>query len=172
MLVLSWVWELPFYSKAAGLRRQVLGGWSMNAITTFYAGQPVAVVSGKDNDFGIGTDRPNVVGDWKLDPGRSRQAVLQQWFNPNAFQQNQLGQLGNLGRNVVVGPGSKGFDLALSKAIRISERKQVQFRCDAFNAFNWVNLGQPTGSLASVNFGRILSANDPRIFQLGLKYVF
>jgi Carboxypeptidase regulatory-like domain len=172
MLVLSSVWQLPFYSKAAGLRRQVLGGWSINTIATFYAGQPVAVVSGKDNDLGIGIDHPDVVGAWKLDPSRSRQEVIQQWFSPSAFRQNQSGQLGNLGRNVVIGPGFKGVDLALSKAIRISERKQIQLRCDAFNAFNWVNLGQPTGSLASVNFGRILSANDPRIFQLGLKFMF
>ena len=172
MLVLSWVWELPLYGQATGLRRQALGGWSLNAITTFYAGQPVAVVSGKDNDFGIGSDHPDVVGVWKLSPDRSRQEVIQKWFNADAFQQNQPGRLGNLGRNVVIGPGSKGVDLALAKAIRISERHQVQFRCDAFNMFNWVNLGQPDGSLASVNLGRILSADSPRIFQLGLKYVF
>ncbi len=45
------------------------------------------VTSGTDRDFdGYTADRPNVVGDWKLSPGRTRQEVLQQWFAPPAFQ--------------------------------------------------------------------------------------
>ncbi|MGA2271119.1 MAG: carboxypeptidase-like regulatory domain-containing protein [Bryobacteraceae bacterium] len=171
--VVSGVWELPFFSRATGLRRQVLGGWSLNAIATFYAGQPMMITTGLDGDFdGVTADRPNVVGNWQLSPSRSRQAVIQQWFNPAAFQANQPGQLGNLGRNVLIGPGSKNFDLEIHKSFRIAEHKELQFRCDMFNTFNWVNVGTPTLTLSSPNFGKILSAGSPRIFQLALKFLF
>jgi hypothetical protein len=173
MLVLSGVWQLPFFAAAKGVRRQVLAGWSLNGIATFYAGQPLLITSGTDRDFdGLTNDRPNVVGDWYLSPDRPRPQILQQWFNTSAFQANALGQLGNLGRNVVIGPGSKNVDLEIYKAFRLAERKELQFRADAFNTFNFVNAGNPTLTLNSPNFGKILSAGSPRVFQLALKLMF
>ena len=94
-----------------------------------------------------------MAGVWKLSPGRARQEVHQQWFNPAALQANQSGQLGNLGRNVLIGPGSKNFG------------KELRFRSDMFNTFNWVNAGTPTLTVSSPNFGKILSAGSPRFFQ-------
>jgi len=41
-----------------------------------------------------------------------------------------------------------------------------------FNAFNMVNLGNPEGRQRRATFGKITSAGSPRIFQLGLKYMF
>ena len=116
-------------------------------------------------------------------PSRSRDEVILTWFNPRAFAPNQPGQLGNLGRNVVIGPGFKGFDLGVSKNFRIREGHQLQFRAEAFNAFNWVNLGDPVCDLTKATYGRITSTSvsttaqttisrDARIFQFGLKYVF
>jgi hypothetical protein len=173
MLVLSGVWQLPFFANAKGVTRQALGGWSLNAIATFYAGQPLMITSGTDRDYdGLTADRPNVVGDWKLSPSRPRPEILQQWFNPAAFQANALGQLGSLGRNVLIGPGSKNVDLEIHKAFRISEHKELQFRADAFNTFNFVNAGTPNLTVNSSNFGKILSAGSPRIFQLALKFMF
>ena len=173
MLVLSGIWQLPFFADCQGVRRHVLGGWSLNAIATFYAGQPLMITSGTDRNYdGVTNDRPNVVGDWSLSPSRSRPQILQQWFNTGAFQANALGQLGNLGRNVVIGPGSKNVDLEIHKAFRLAENKELQVRADAFNTFNFVNAGTPTLTLNSPNFGKILSAGSPRIFQLALKLVF
>ena len=131
-MALSWVWELPGLSGLTGLRRTMLAGWSVNGIATFYAGQPLRIRSDRDNDFDSyqNGDRPDVVGDWKLSPNRSRDEVIQRWFDPRAFAPNRSGQLGNLGRNVVSGPGFKGVDLGVSKNFRITERHQVQFPTD------------------------------------------
>lgn len=171
--VLSGIWQLPFFSSAKGVARQVFGGWSLNAIATFYAGQPLMVASGTDRDFDCSSaNRPNVVGSWQLSSARSWAQVLQQWFNTAPFQLNALGQLGNLGRNVVIGPGSKNVDLEIHKGFRIAEHKELQFRADTFNIFKFVNVGSPTLSLNSLNFGKILSAGSPRIIQLALKFVF
>ncbi len=174
MLVLSWVWELPFFASAKGASRTLLGGWSVNGIASFYSGQPLPVRSDSDRDFDGNNrgDRPDVVGDWRLSPSRSRSEVIRAWFRPDAFLANRPGQLGNLGRNVVYGPGSKNFDLGIFKSFRIGEGRQVQFRCEMFNAFNFVNLGSPEVRLSRATFGQIQSAQAPRIFQFGLKYLF
>ncbi len=117
-------------------------------------------------------NRPDVVGDWKLSPNRPRNEVIRAWFKPDAFVPNQAGQLGNLGRNVVTGPGGKSFDLGIFKNFRITERRQLQFRCEMFNAFNFVNLSGPEVRITRATFGQIRSAESPRIFQFGLKYIF
>lgn len=38
--------------------------------------------------------------------------------------------------------------------------------------FNRVQLNNPVNALNNPNFGRIISAGDPRIVQLALKYTF
>jgi hypothetical protein len=46
---------------------------------------------------------------------------------------------------------------------------------EAFNAFNWVLLGNPVVNLSAANFGRITSysaAASPRVMQFALKYTF
>jgi hypothetical protein len=53
-----------------------------------------------------------------------------------------------------------------------SERHRVEFRAEFFNALNRVNLGNPNANFTSTLFGRITSASDPRIIQLGLRYSF
>ncbi len=174
MVALSWVWELPFFSTASALPRALFGGWSVNGIATFYAGTPVDIRSDRDNDYdgSSSNDVPDVIGDWRLDPNRSRSEVIEKWFNPAAFQANKSGKLGNLGRNVVTGPGSKSFDIGITKDFQIAEAHRVQFRCEMFNAFNMVNLSNPEGRQRRGTFGKITSAGSPRIFQLGLKYMF
>jgi hypothetical protein len=41
-----------------------------------------------------------------------------------------------------------------------------------FNLLNTVQLNNPVSSLNNSNLGIVTSANDPRIVQLALKYVF
>jgi len=174
MLALSWVWELPFFQQPGGARRALLGGWSVSGIATFYAGQPVRLQTYKDNDYDGNSkgDRPDVVGAWKLNPNRPRAQAIEAWFRQDAFEPNKPAQLGSAGRNFVIGPGSKHFDIAVLKDFRITERQRFQFRCEMFNAFNMVNLGTPEGRITKGNFGKIRSAGSPRIFQFGLKYIF
>ncbi|HEU0138416.1 MAG TPA: carboxypeptidase regulatory-like domain-containing protein [Bryobacteraceae bacterium] len=174
LLSLSWVWEIPGFSGSSGLAKALFQGWSANGIATFYSGGPVEIATGKDNDFDGNSsgDRPDVVGAWKLDPNRSRSEVIQAWFNPKAFVENGLGQLGMLGRNVVTGPGMKNVDLGISRSFRVTEASRLQFRAEAFNLFNWVNLESPQGNVSNALFGQITSARDPRIVQFGLKFLF
>jgi hypothetical protein len=171
---ISYVWQVPFTSRFKGVAGAILDGWEASGIATFYSGLPVGVFSGRDNDFDGNTanDKPDVVGEWMLDPNRPRQEVIQKWFDPAAFVVNPRGRIGTLGRNVVNGPGFKSIDLSIGKQFRITEQKYLQFRAEAFNAMNWVNLSNPEGRLSRATFGRISSAQSPRILQFGLKFAF
>jgi len=62
--------------------------------------------------------------------------------------------------------------MGLTRAFPIREKQSVEFRVEAFNVPNLVNLGNPILNLTSGTFGQILSATDPRILQLALKFVF
>jgi hypothetical protein len=89
---------------------------------------------------------------------------------------------GNVGRALpdVRTPGTVNFDLSLLKNTRITERVNLQFRAEAFNFLNHVNLGAPNttfaagpdGKNSSASFGTISSARDARVMQLGLKVIF
>ncbi len=54
-----------------------------------------------------------------------------------------LDQIGNIRRNSSFGPNLFNTDMSLEKNIPFGERFQAQFRMDAFNAFNHINLGNP-----------------------------
>ncbi|MBI3282443.1 MAG: carboxypeptidase regulatory-like domain-containing protein [Acidobacteria bacterium] len=174
ILAVSWVWEVPVKFEHR-LAQAFLGGWLVNGIATLYSGQPFLITSDRDNDFdgNARNDRPDVAGDWRLSPNRPRGEVVQRWFTPGAFAVNRSGELGNLGRNVVTGPGLKNIDGGVLKNFRVREGHAVQFRAELFNASNWVNLGQPEARLSRATFGRInATATGPRIVQFGLKYLF
>ena len=48
----------------------------------------------------------------------------------------------------------------------------MQLRFEAFNAFNQVRFNNPSGAINTANFGVITSAQDGRVIQLGVKYLF
>jgi hypothetical protein len=88
------------------------------------------------------------------------------------YSPNALGTFGNSERNGLRGPGAKNIDLGLHKTFETGGGTRLQFRIEAFNAFNWVNLGNPNTSRNSGNFGRITSAGSARVMQLALRVWF
>ena len=81
---------------------------------------------------------------------------------------------GSLGRNAFRGPGRVNLDLALEKRTNLTERVQLNFRAEFFNALNHTEWQSPT-STTSINsplLGQITSTYDPRIGQLALRLVF
>lgn len=79
---------------------------------------------------------------------------------------------GAMGAMSLRGPRSIQIDMGLTRSFPIREGHSLQFRMEAFNVPNLVNLRNPVGSLNSVDFGKILDAGDPRIMQAALKYAF
>ena len=55
-------------------------------------------------------------------------------------------------------PGQKNVDLGLFREFRFSERMHLQFRAEMTNAFNLVNLLDPTTNLSSSLLGQTRTA--------------
>jgi hypothetical protein len=177
--IASGVWQLPFgrgramgknWSRPADL---ALGGWEFSPIFTWQGGLPLTI--NQSQIVNIGGERrfrPNRVADGNLP---SDQRTIDRWFDTNAFvlvtasTPNQI--FGNSGVGIIRGPGLVNFDFNLSKDFALTERIQMQFRSEFFNAFNHANFGVPGVTLGS-GFGQIISAADARIIQFALKLRF
>jgi hypothetical protein len=83
-----------------------------------------------------------------------------------------VGTNGNMGRNSFRGPAYKTIDLSLFKDVKAGDRFTVEFRAEAFNLFNRVNLYNPAGDLGSPQFGKSTAAFPARQMQLGVKVLF
>jgi hypothetical protein len=102
------------------------------------------------------------------------------WFDTSAFELPPAGMYGNLGRNVLEGPGLVSLDLSVHKVIWRTERQNIGFRAEAFNVTNHPNFKIPsslalfTSSLNRVGFaGRITETTaTARQIQLALRWVF
>lgn len=154
-----------FHNRTA---QTILGDWNLSPIITKRSGLWFTPSAGRDNSLSaVGADRLNVVGDpHAVDPSIAR------WFNTAAFAANAPGTFGNAGRASLEGPGAFNIDVALVRKIRIWENTNLEIRAEAFNLLNHANFANPRSSLNDVNFGRVLTANDPRILQFAMKYVF
>lgn len=104
---------------------------------------------------------------------------MNQWFNPACVALQPTGTLGNLGRDVAIGPHLFDTDLAVLKDTKIRESLNLQFRAEFFNLFNHPNFGLPTSTAFSgagvpnSQFGKVTTiVGTPRQVQLALKLVF
>ena len=92
-----------------------------------------------------------------------------------------------VGRNSLRGPGYKAVDLTLVKAFGlpnmkvIGESSRLEFRVDAFNVFNNLNLlggsqsvesGHIVNDINSANFGQTTGSYPGRVVTLGLRFEF
>jgi hypothetical protein len=69
------------------------------------------------------------------------------WFDPCAFQLQEPGFLGNLGRGVLRGPSRVGVDLSINKDTPLKwlgEQGTLQFRFETFNLLNRANFRLPS----------------------------
>src|SRR5262249_21405048 len=94
------------------------------------------------------------------------------WFNRAAFALPAAGTQGNAGRASLPGPGFWEIDTAVSRIFRVRESMNLEARAEAFNLTNSYRAGIPVTAINNQNFGKILTAQDPRIMQLALKFVF
>jgi hypothetical protein len=156
--------------------------WSLSGTTRFATGFPVTLYDNSDSSL-LGTlgngannyllDTPQYLpGSLKINTnGRNGRPA----FNTSLFPDEELGQLGNARRRNFYGPGISNFDMTLDKNLRLAEAKSLEFRLEAFNAFNHAQFYGPAsvdGQIEDPNFGRIVSAAAPRLVQLAAKFTF
>lgn len=119
-------------------------------------------------------------------------------YNPGAFAEPTGLTFGDAGRNILTNPSRWNWDMGLFKHFAINrERQSIEFRAEAFNVFNhtqWEPLGGsnspnsnsytascyagPNNSpgdpscIAGSVFLHPTAAHNPRILQLGMKFIF
>lgn len=174
-MVASFVWDLPSPA-ARGPANWLLGGWQANGILSAQSGDPVNIFHGRDiagTTIG-GGQRPNLVGDPRagIDRGRDRIVNGGPWYNVGAYALPANGTFGNSGRNTMISPGDWNLDLGIFKNFAVSEKFQVQYRWEMFNALNHANLTNPVGRVTSGTAGEINTLTGPRIMQMGLRIEF
>ena len=171
--VTALIWNLSYYRGTSRAMKNLLNGWSLSPIVTFNSGLPFTVTTGKDNNYdGVNNDRANLVGDPVLDPHRTRQAVLNQWFNVAAFVANPIGTDGTSARNLLDAPGYRDVDMGIFRDFTFGDRFKLQFRGEFTNFFNLVSLNAPNATLSSSTVGQITGAQPMRQLQLGLRLAF
>ncbi len=174
-------YELPFgrgkmlLSGANHAVDMLVGGWSLNTVSTMQTGYPLQVYMNSNGNSALGTSRqrPNATG---TAPGvdASFGTRIDGWINKSAFSDAPAFTLGNVTRTIGMrGPGQVNWDISVFKTTQILESFKVQFRAEALNAMNTPLFRAPNTAFGNAAFGRITSqANFPRMLQLGLRFYF
>ena len=172
--VFSGIWKIDYLKDSKSALATLAQDWTLSAIVTLQTGTPLTITAGSDRNLdGLTNDRANLVGDPNLDHGRPEGELIEGWFNTAAFALPALGTNGSGGRNLVDGPGYRNVDLGLFRDISLRGSSVLQFRAEATNVFNLVNLSNPgTNIAAPATFGKIRTAGNMRRIQLGARLSF
>ena len=200
MLVINYLYELPFFKDRGKLSGKLLGGWQISGITQFQTGLPCSVAGatdvagvGLDSNFGcgvngqywvvngdpkiIGTFGPN--GHWFATTNPDGSPIFTK-PTPGTFNTQRV-------RNLIYQPGYQNWNLGLFKDFRLGEQKGLQFRAEAFNFINHPNWCGGSGCSGTTNigldpnnlntFGKVLTkgggvGNGERNLQLSLRLYF
>jgi hypothetical protein len=205
-LVISPIWEIPIGHGGNSLLQKVVGGWSVATIASFQSGNPFTLYSnnnsGQLDNF---LDRPDVIAPIHIFHDPRQQQTLggdcgggdlgHYYVDPSSFECNvgqpvglppdpdlpptggvPLFSHGNLGRNVMRGPGINNWDISIAKNFKFTESKSLEFRSEFFNAFNHVQFYGPTLQNGTEGFdplfGQVTSDRGPRVIQFALKLYF
>lgn len=151
--VLGFVWDVR--GPKSGILGKALGGWSLSGISHWQTGLPFTLRNGTDRngDGQNGPDRPDVsnlaaplntraivsstCATGYANPDQNNACVspaavhfIEGTGAPNAFTSR---------RNALRAPGIDNFDMTVSKGFRLTERFNLRYRVEMFNALNTTN---------------------------------
>jgi hypothetical protein len=196
-LVVSWSWMIPWdkpFRSGNAVLRKLTEGWTINGIASFQSGNPFTLYSNNNSsELDNYLDRPNVTGPIQIfsDPrtiqtlsGDCGGGTGRFYFNPANLvctaSADPLGtdggvplfSHGNMGRNVLRGPGINNWDLSFLKAFKFTETESLEFRAEMFNAFNHTQFYSPDNQGGSGTFGQVVTDRGARVMQFALKLYF
>jgi len=181
--VFSGLYRLPFgrgqrfFGNWGTVHELILGGWQLNGIFVSHTGTPFNVTYNNGNTDCPGTRPDRVAGQALSGPGTPEMYFNTAAFQPPAGTQGPMPDacaFGNVGRNLLYGPGLVNVDMSLFKEFQFKEAFRLQTRLEAFNATNTPHFSNPNSDLSTMsNFGEITHTNGKmRIIQLAAKFIF
>ena len=195
--VVSYRYDLPFFSGADGWKKAALAGWAISGITVFQSGTPFTVFDSGAGTAYIGPGyTPTLTG--SLAPGATVGSAythgdihqrLNGYLDPAQFEKaailptadggdGTVTVFGDLGRNIFRGPFQQNWDFSILKTFQLTERVNLRFSTDFFNIWNHANFANP--AITDVEtigpnspFGQIFSTTGtPRLIQFSLRLGF
>ena len=148
-VVVSGLWQLPYFRESDGWRRAVLGGWSISWIASYQSGQPysLAVTNDLNND---GNRRNDIV------PGSRDSVELPATYGVDL----------RISKEIRLG-GRVGLEL-IAEAFNLFDRDNITGQRTGYYTYN-----ASANTLApQSNFGQDTTAADNRIVQLAAKITF
>ena len=183
ILAVNTLYEVPVgkgksFSTGNGALDYILGNWQINNIFQAHSGTPFTCLDGNDvsNTGSLGFfayEHCNVVGSAAL----SHRGATE-WFNTAAFAVPTFGTYGDAGRNSIRGPNYWDWDASVFRNFPVGEGRLFQFRAEAYNLANHVNLGLPDGTITDgPTFGTIggtAYSNTAlnRQLEIAVKFIF
>ena len=180
-LSINYSYEIPLGKGMGGIPGHVLSGWQLSGIFTAQQGQPFTVTASTPAALSVaqvGTRSPNAVS------GRSRDDIIlggpNLYFDPQAYTAPGARELGNTGRNTLIGPSLVKWDFSLAKNFALTELWNLQFRSEFFNIFNHANFSGPAANLFTAAGARVGNAGvisrtlnqNQRQIQFALRLTF
>ena len=194
MVVINYVYTLPFFKNAQTTSGRLLGGWQISGVNQFQTGTPCSVFGttdyaqvGEVGSLGCGqtagefwnmTGTPKTLGQFSNSTASPNQyfsttnANGQPLFTPPAAG-TFVTQSGV--RDEIYGPGFRDWNLGLYKKFAITERHGLEFRAEAFDVDNHPNWTTTSAMFnpTSPSFGKVTSKTSlSRNLQLSLRYSF
>lgn len=180
--VFNFTYAIPSPRSSNGVVKGVFAGWELGGILTAQTGSPFSVLIHTDqaNSGTVQQDlqRPNFAPGTGCSTNAINPGNPSNYINLQCFSYPNPGEIGNLGRNTLRGPGLVDFDPSLSKTWGFDqERMKLQFRAEFFNILNRSNFFEPSqtifdGSGALIPTAPQLvppTATTSRQIQFGLK---
>jgi hypothetical protein len=198
LLNIGYVLQSPFFTNTKTLAGKLLGGWQLSGLTTYQTGTPFNVIANNGNNLlpgaGVGNGAsaggfPDVIGDPRTAPAVTNAPDITGplLYNPAAFAAPTGLTFGNAGRNIMSHTSRLNFDTGLFKNFYVTEKANFEFRAEAFNLFNHTQFNNINNTISCYggsnnsagdascldqSFLHPSSAHNPRLLQLGLKFIF
>jgi hypothetical protein len=189
MVIVTYIYDLPFFRNQNNLRAKLLGGWEIAGSSQFQTGSPCGI--GTNNDYaGVGEFGSFGVGScpegqfWVLNgpvtintgafAGSAPSASSPRYFTVNATPP-PAGTF-NLQpgvRDSIYAPGFQDWNVGLLKTFAVTEKSLFQFRAEGYDFINHPNLSAPNWTPTSSQFGMVTSKTTlSRNLQLSLRFQF
>lgn len=173
-------YRLPFFSAEKGFLGQAFGGWQFSAVAKLAKGTPFTVTTtAVDLNFdSFAESRPVLLDPSILGRGVNLPASSTISLPRSAFRALTIADFNTplVGRNTFFSDGVKNVDFGMTKIFAMPwEGHKLTLRADLFNAFNHVQYGIPSASIANTNFGAITGTAAlylPRQILVSLRYQY
>ncbi|HKE55868.1 MAG TPA: hypothetical protein VKB46_04170, partial [Pyrinomonadaceae bacterium] len=182
-LIVSGLWDLPFFRNRHDLAGRVLGGWELSGIGTFHTGFPWTPVIGQC----VSTLGPSLCPTRPVAyfGGNGTSTSNDAFINGSNFPGGGANffstaaptstSLPGIGRNSFRGPRYRSIDVTIAKRFGLpnafGEAANFEVKANFFNIFNMLNL-QPLGfntdstNITNPSFGKALLGLSGRVVEI------